>query len=120
VTQVIEELKSAGRDVVRNGYLPERSVTTAVGDIEVEVPRIRSSDGNGSINFSSKLIPPYLRRSKSIDALAAYAYLKGISERDMAQVLEVVLGEGAKKLTPRVVSSLKVEWKAKFDECQEA
>jgi len=105
---------------VRNGYLPERSVTTAVGDIEVEVPRIRSSDGNGSINFSSKLIPPYLRRSKSIDALAAYAYLKGISERDMAQVLEVVLGEGAKKLTPRVVSSLKVEWKAKFDECQEA
>ena len=55
---------------------------------EVEVPRIRSRDGNGPINFSSKLIPPYLRRSKSIDALAAYAYLKGISERDMAQVLK--------------------------------
>ena len=83
---------------------------------EVEVPRIRSRDGNGPINFSSKLIPPYLRRSKSIDALAAYAYLKGISERDMAQVLEVVLGEGAKKLTPNVVSSLKVEWQAKFGE----
>ena len=83
---------------------------------EVEVPRIRSRDGNGSINFSSKLIPPYLRRSKSIDAWVAYAYLKGISERDMAQVLEVVLGEGAKKLTPNVVSSLKVEWKTKSDE----
>ena len=116
VTEMVNELKSAGRDVVRNGYLPERSVTTAIGDVEVEVPRIRSRDGNGSINFSSKLIPPYLRRSKSIDALAAYAYLKGISERDMAQVLEVVLGEGAKKLTPNVVSSLKVEWKTKFDE----
>ena len=120
VTEMVNELKSAGRDVVRNGYLPERSITTAIGDVEVEVPRIRSRDGNGSINFSSKLIPPCLRRSKSIDAWVAYAYLKGISERDMAQVLEVVLGEGAKKLTPNVVSSLKVEWKTKFDECQEA
>lgn len=44
VTQVHEELKSAGRDVVRNGYLPERSVTTAVGDVEVEIPRIRFRD----------------------------------------------------------------------------
>nr|WP_276940298.1 transposase [Ferrimicrobium acidiphilum] len=86
VTQVLADLKSTGRDVVLNGYLPEHSVTTAIAD--VEVPRIRSRDGNGSINFSSKLIPSYLRRSKSIDALATYAYLKGVSERDMAQVLK--------------------------------
>ena len=116
VTEMVNELKSAGRDVVRNGYLPERSITTAIGDVEVQVPRIRARDGNGPINFASRLIPPYLRRSKSIDAWVAYAYLKGISERDMAQVLEVVLGEGAKKLTPNVVSSLKVEWQAKFGE----
>ena len=80
VTQVLADLKSTGRDVVRNGYLPEHSVTTAIAD--VEVPRIRSRDGDGSINFSSKLIPPYLRRSKSIDAWVAYGYLKGISECD--------------------------------------
>ena len=115
VTEVMNKLKSTGRDVVRNGYLPERSVTTAIGDVEVQVPRIRARDG-ASINFASKLIPPYLRRSKSIDAWVAYAYLKGVSEGDMAGVLGVVLGEGAKKLTPSVVSSLKVEWKAKFDE----
>ena len=88
VTQVLADLKSTGRDVVLNDYLPERSVTTVIADVEVEVPRIRSRDGNGSINFSSKLIPSYLRRSKSIDALATYAYLKGVSERDMAQVLK--------------------------------
>lgn len=115
VTGVIEELKSTGRDVVRNGYLPERSVVTAVGDVEVEVPRIRARDGE-SINFASKLIPRYLRRSKSIDAWVCYAYLKGISEGDMASVLEVVLGEGAKKLTPNVVSSLKSKWKTQFEE----
>jgi len=56
VNEVVNGLKSAGRDVARSGHLPERSVTTAVGDVEVEVPRIRSRDGNGSINFSSKLI----------------------------------------------------------------
>ena len=84
VTQVLADLKSTGRDVVLNDYLPERSVTTVIADVEVEVPRIRSRDGNGSINFSSKLIPPCLRRSKSIDAWVAYAYLKGISECDKA------------------------------------
>ena len=88
VTQVLADLKSTGRDVVRNGYLPERSITTAIGDVEVQVPRIRARDGNGPINFASRLIPPYLRRFKSIDAWVAYAYLKGISERDMAQVLK--------------------------------
>nr|WP_276947070.1 transposase [Ferrimicrobium acidiphilum] len=84
VTQVLADFKSTGRDVVLNGYLPEHSVTTAIADVEVEVPRIRSRDGNGSINFSSKLIPSYLRRSKSIDAWVAYGYLKGISECDKA------------------------------------
>ncbi len=114
VASVVAELKAEGASVVRNGYLPERSVTTAIGDVKVKVPRIRSKDG-GSVNFTSTLVPKYLRRSKSISAWAAYAYLKGVSEADMAGVLEVVLGEGAKKLTPSVVSSLKKEWTAGLD-----
>lgn len=59
------------------------------------------------VNFASTLIPKYLRRLKSISAWAAYAYLKGVSEADMAKVLEVVLGEGARKLTPSVISDIK-------------
>lgn len=114
VASVIAELKAAGSDVIRNGYLPERSVTTAIGDVTVKVPRIRSNNGGG-VNFTSTLIPKYLRRSRSISAWAAYAYLKGVSEADMAQVLEVILGEGAKKLTPSVVSSLKKEWTTSFE-----
>ena len=113
VNEVINELKSQDTAVVRNGYLPERAITTAIGDIEVSVPRIRSKDGE-TINFTSTLIPKYLRRSKSISAWAAYAYLKGISERDMSSVLEVVLGEGARKLTASVVSDLKKSWKDEF------
>ena len=114
VTSVVAQLKASGANVVRNGYLPERKVTTAIGDVEVKVPRIRAKDG-AAVNFTSALVPKYLRRSKSVSAWAAYAYLKGVSEADMAGVLEVVLGEGAKKLTPAVVSSLKKEWTSSFD-----
>ena len=114
VAAVIAELKTNGADVVRNGYLPERKITCAIGDVEVKVPRIRSKEGE-PVNFSSTLIPKYLRRSKSVSAWAAYAYLKGVSEADMAKVLEVVLGDGAKGLTPSVVSALKKEWISEFN-----
>ena len=118
VQSVLHQLRREGRDVVRNGYLPERCVTTSVGDVAVEVPRIRARDGE-PVNFASSMIPRYLRRSLSISAWAAYAYLKGISERDVASVLEVVLGEGAKKLTPSVLSELKKSWTAQFNEWQQ-
>jgi transposase-like protein len=115
VQLVMNQLKRDGRDVVRNGYLPERDITTAVGDVTVAVPRIRSKDGE-PVNFTSSMIPKYLRRSTSIDAWAAFAYLKGISEADVAGVLEVILGEGARKLTPAVLSALKQAWTTQFHE----
>lgn len=118
VRLVMNQLRDDGLDVVRNGYLPERVVTTAVGDVAVSVPRIRAKDGE-TVNFASSMIPKYLRRSSSIDALAALAYLKGISEADVAGVLEVVLGEGAKRLTPAVLSELKTAWTRQFHEWRE-
>jgi putative transposase len=71
---VLADLRDAGAHVVRNGHLPQRQVTTAIGDVAVSVPRIRSRDG-GSVNFASTMVPRYLRRSASIDAWACYAYL---------------------------------------------
>ena len=100
VASVVAELKAEGASVIRNGYLPERSVTTAIGDVEVKVPRIRAKDGAG-VDFTSTLVPRYLWRSKSISAWAAYAYLKGVSEADMAGELEVVIREGGQKAHPR-------------------
>lgn len=52
--------------VVRNGYLPERSVQTGLGDIEVKVPKVRDRSGSG-IKFNSSLIPPYLKRTRSVE-----------------------------------------------------
>jgi len=117
VQAVMKQLRADGVDVVRNGYLPERAITTAVGDVSVEVPRIRSRDDE-PVSFASSMIPKYLRRSSSISAWAAYAYLKGIWEGDVAKVLEVVLTEGAKKLTPSVLSDLKRDWIKQFHEWQ--
>jgi putative transposase len=117
VRSVMIRLRAGGADVVRNGYLPERAITTAVGDVSVEVPRIRSREGE-PVSFASSMIPRYLRRSSSVSAWAAYAYLKGISEGDVAKVLEVVLGEGAKKLTPSVLSELKGDWTRQFNQWQ--
>lgn len=113
--QVLNQLRSEGRDVVRNGYLPERLLTTAVGDVAVKVPRIRARDAQ-AVNFASSMVPRYLRRSESISAWAAFAYLKGISERDVSGVLGVVLGEGAKKLSASVLSGLKKSWTKEFNE----
>jgi len=67
---VLDQLRGDGRDVVRNGYLPSRHITTAVGDVQVEVPRIRSRDGE-VVNFASSMVPKYLRRSQSVSAWAA-------------------------------------------------
>ena len=57
-----DEGKSA---VVRNGYLPERTVQTGLGDIDVKVPKVRDRSGSG-IKFNSSLIPPYLKRTKNM------------------------------------------------------
>ena len=83
--------------------------------MKVEVSRICSRAGE-VVNFASSMVPKYLHRSASISAWAAFAYLKAISERDVASVLEVVLGEGAKKLTPTVLSELKKSWVKEFNE----
>jgi len=67
------------RQVVRNGYLPEREEQTGTRSVSVRVPRDRSGSG---IRFHSNLIPPYLRRSKSIEELIPWLYLKGVSTGD--------------------------------------
>lgn len=99
------------RAVVRNGYLPEREVLTAVGPVPVQVPKVRDRSGSG-VKFNSALLPPYVRRSARISAALPWLYLKGISTGDMSEALKVLVGEDAKGLSPNVVSRLKVEWAA--------
>ena len=106
-----EKVKTLGgrQAVVRNGYLPAREVLTAVGKVEVRVPKVRDRSGQG-LKFNSALVPPYVRRSKRVSAALPWLYLKGISTGDMREALTVLLGEEASGLSANVVSRLKAEW----------
>ena len=75
------------RLVVRNGHLPEREIVTGIGPIEVRQPRVRHRDGG---RFSSAILPPFMRRTPSVDALLPALYLKGISTGDFTEALAAI------------------------------
>ena len=102
-------LINGSRQVVRNGYLPERNIQTGIGEVAVKVPRVRDR-GKEDIKFSSNLIPQYMRRTVTIDVLLPLLYLKGISTTDFADSFEPILGSKPKNLSPNVISRLKSEW----------
>lgn len=95
--------------VVRNGYLPERTVQTGIGDVSVQVPKVRDRSGGGA-RFNSSLLPPYLKRARSIEELIPWLYLKGISTGDYQEALAALLGDQAKGLSANTVSRLKKQW----------
>jgi putative transposase len=66
--------------VVRNGYLPERSIQTGLGDIEVKVPKVRDRFGSG-IKFNSSLVLPYLKRTRNIEEFLPWLYLRDLNGR---------------------------------------
>ena len=83
------------RAVVRNGYLPEREIQTGIGPVKVRVPKARDRSGSG-VKFNSRLLPPYLRRTKQIAELLPWLYLKGVSTGDFREALAALLGADAK------------------------
>jgi len=85
--------------VVRHGHLPEREVMTGIGPVAVRQPRVRdreaAADDPSRIRFTPAILPPYLRRSKSIETLVPILYLKGISTGDFSEALAALLGKDA-------------------------
>jgi len=103
--------------IVRNGHLPERSIQTGIGSIPVQVPRARDREGGSdSIRFTSSILPPYLRRSKSIEDLLPWLYLKGVSTGAFGEALASLLGPGAPGLSPTTISRLKKSWETEYGE----
>jgi len=97
------------RAVVRNGYLPEREVVTAIGPVTVKVPKVRDRSGSG-IHFNSAIVPPYVRKSARVSAALPWLYLRGISTGDMGEALGIMLGGEVSGMSPNVVSRLKAQW----------
>ena len=95
--------------LVRNGFLPERTIQTGIGDVSIQVPKVRDRSGSG-LHFNSQLLPPYLKRTKSIEELIPWLYLKGISTGDYTEALCAILGESARGLSANTISRLKNDW----------
>jgi putative transposase len=107
------------RLVVRNGHMPVRTIQTGLGEIAVERPRVNDrrvgADGH-RCRFSSKILPPYLRRTQSVEELIPWLYLKGISTGDMSEALVALLGPQASGLSATNICRLKRIWEAEWQE----
>ena len=100
--------------VVRHGHLPEREIMTGIGPVAVRQPRVRDreagADDAGRIRFTPAILPPYARRSKSLEMLIPILYLKGISTGDFEEALAALLGKDAPGLSPSTIARLKEVW----------
>jgi putative transposase len=101
------------RQVVRNGHLPERTIQTGLGDIEVKQPRVHDRrPPTKREKFTPAVLPPYLRRTRSLEELIPWLYLKGISTGDFSEALQAILGPDAPNLSATTITRLKAVWEA--------
>lgn len=99
------------RQVVRNGHAEPRTVVTGVGPLEVRVPRVhdRRADDQRQ-RFTSKILPPYLRKAKAIEQLIPWLYLKGVSTGNFHEALQALLGPHCPGLSATTVTRLIEQW----------
>jgi putative transposase len=106
--------KDGHQRVVRHGPLPEREVMTGIGPVAIRQPRVRDREAAAAdpdrIWFSPSILPPYMRRSKSIETPLPILYRKGISTGDLSEALAALLGKDAAGLSASAIGRLKDGW----------
>jgi transposase-like protein len=103
------------RQVVRHGTLPPRQVLTGLGPIPVTQPRVHDRRPAGQREkFTSQVLPPYLRKTRSVEELIPWLYLKGISSGDFSEALAALLGPEAGGLSASTVVRLKSAWEEDY------
>jgi len=114
LSQFADQQTAEGRAVVvRNGYLPEREIQTGIGPVTVKVPKVRSRTGE-PVTFRSALVPPYVRKTRSLEAALPWLYLKGISTGEMGEALKVLVGKDAEGFSASTVARLKKTWAEEY------
>jgi putative transposase len=108
----------AGRRlVVRNGTLPQRTILTGIGPVEVKQPRVQDRrPPEQREKFTSAVLPPYLRKTKSVEELIPWLYLKGVSTGDFSEALAALLGPDAPGLSATTITRLKAVWQQEYEE----
>ncbi len=117
--------------VVRNGHHPTRTLVSGVGPVEVTQPRVldrrivgQNQDGQDVdaagrpiTRFNSKILPPYLRKTKAIDQLIPWLYLKGVSTGDFAEALQALVGSQAAGLSATTIIRPMTPWQDEHRRC---
>ena len=113
-TALVDE--NGRRQVVRNGSLPERTIQTGIGPVEVRQPRVHDRRAKDEREvFSSKILPPYLRKTKSLEELIPWLYLKGISTGDFQEALQALVGPECPGLSANTITRLKSVWQEEYE-----
>jgi len=121
ISQFAEMRDEQGRQrIVRNGYRPQRDIQSGIGPVPVRAPRVRDREPDPSerMRFESAILPPYLRKTKSLEALIPWLYLKGVSTGDFSDALAALLGKDAPGLSAPTISRLKTIWQQDFEQWQ--
>lgn len=108
-----ERLVDGRAAVVRNGFQPEREILTGLGSVSVRIPKARSRGEEPAV-FRSSLVPPYVRRAKSVEAVLPWLYLHGVSTGNMQEALAALLGPEAAGLSASAVARLKACWTEEY------
>ena len=100
------------RRLVRNGHAPERQIRTGIGPVEVRRPKLRDrgAEGDEPIRFTSAILPAYLRRTRNLEELLPWLYLKGVSTGQFGEALAALLGPDAPGLSASTVRRLTEAW----------
>jgi putative transposase len=106
---------------VRHGHGPERTIQTGIGSVAVQRVKVRDrapAEGERRIRFTSRILPRWARRTRSLDALLPVLYLRGVSTGDFQEALAALLGRDAPNLSPSVITRLKSDWQAEYERWQ--
>lgn len=124
--EVVDE--AGRRRVVRNGHHPARTILTGVGPVEVAQPRVHDrriagTDADGQAidaagrpieRFRSSILPPYLRKTKAVEELIPWLYLKGVSTGDFSEALQALVGPQAAGLSATTITRLIGTWQQDY------
>jgi putative transposase len=106
---------------VRHGHGPERTIQSGIGSVAVQRVKVRDrapAEGERRVRFTSRILPRWARRTRSLDALLPVLYLRGVSTGDFQEALAALLGRDAPNLSPSVITRLKSDWQAEYERWQ--
>ena len=107
---------------VRHGHGPERTIQSGIGSVAVQRVKVRDrapAEGERRVRFTSRILPRWARRTRSLDALLPVLYLRGVSTGDFQEALAALLGKEAPNLSPSVVARLKSDWQGEYERWQQ-